>query len=105
MVGQKSKTVRKVQLEGRYRRYKSRKAYRMLYVKVPGGRTVIHFDKKKPSKAHCAKCGRLLQGVPRERPYKMQNMAKTKKRPERPYGGYYCSKCTRLVLKAKARGM
>ena len=105
MVGTKSKTVRKIQREGRYGRFKSRKGLRMLYVKVPGGRTVIHFKRQKPAKAQCAGCGKNLAGVPREFPCKMQNMAKTKKRPERPYGGYYCSICARKAIKAKARGM
>ena len=43
--------VRKVQLEGRYGQYKSRKRFRLKYVKTPGGRTVIHFEKKKPKPA------------------------------------------------------
>ena len=104
MVGQKAKTKTKIEREGRYGRYKSRQAHRMLSVKVPGGRTVIHFKKKKPSKAKCASCGKVLSGVPRERPHKMRKMSKTKKRPERPYGGKLCSKCTRKLLRAKARG-
>ena len=104
MVGQKSKTKQKIQREGRFGRFKSRQAHRMISVKVPGGRTVIHFKKKKPAKAKCGKCGAFLPGVARERPYKMQNMPKTAKRPERPYGGNLCSKCTRALLKAKARG-
>ena len=104
MVGQKAKTKPKIEREGRFGRFKSRQAHRMVSVKVPGGRTVIQFKKKKPSKAKCAKCGALLKGVPRERPHKMQNMDKSKKKPERPYGGYYCSKCTRDLLKSKARG-
>jgi len=104
MVGQKAKTKPKIEREGRFGRFKSRQAHRMKYVKVPGGRTVIHFEKKKPSKAVCADCGDALKGVPRERPYKMMNMAKTKKRPERPYGGKLCSKCTRKLLREQARG-
>ena len=45
-----------------------------------------------------------LSGVPRERPAKMANMPKTLKRPERPYGGVLCSKCTRELLKERTRG-
>ncbi len=78
-------------------RYKSR-TFRRVYTKTPGGRTVLHYSKRKPGKAKCASCGIQLAGVPRERPYKMQNMPKTKKRPERPYGGYLCSKCMRLKI-------
>jgi len=95
MVGTKHKTETKKQTTGRFGRYKSRKSYRQLTVKTPGGRTVVHYKKKKPSKAKCGECGALLKGTLRERPYKMKNISKTKKRPERPYGGYLCSKCAR----------
>ena len=71
-------------------------------VRRPGGSTVTHYNKKKPSKAKCAACGKLLSGVPRERPYKMMTMAKTAKRPERPYGGVLCSPCTRKLIQQKA---
>ncbi|MBL7055182.1 50S ribosomal protein L34e [Candidatus Woesearchaeota archaeon] len=82
---------------------KRSRTFRRVYRKVPGGKTVLHYKKRKPSKAKCGKCKAILKGVPRERPYKMRTMAKTKKRPERPYGGALCSKCTREVFKEKAR--
>lgn len=41
--------------------------------------------------------------MPRERPYKMQRLPKTKKRPERPYGGRLCSACARRAIIASAR--
>ena len=73
---------------------------RRVFVKLPSGRKpVIHFRKRKPMAAKCAVCGAVLNGVPRERPYKMRTMAKTKKRPERPFGGVLCSKCTRNKIK------
>ena len=93
-----TKKAIKVQREGRYGRLKSRKGKRMIFVKVPGGRTVVHFKKKKPGKAKCGSCGKILAGVPRERPHKMKKMAKTKKRPERPYGGNLCSACMRKKI-------
>ena len=33
-----------------------------------------------------------------------KKMPKTKKKVQRPYGGYYCSKCMRKVLVEKVRG-
>ncbi|MBT4351300.1 50S ribosomal protein L34e [archaeon] len=72
-------------------------------VRLPGGSTVTHYNKKKPSKAKCAACGKLLSGVPRERPFKMQNMPKNQKRPERPFGGVLCSSCSRNKIKTDAR--
>ncbi|MEA3378067.1 MAG: 50S ribosomal protein L34e [Nanoarchaeota archaeon] len=79
------------------------RSMRRVFVKTPGGKNVIHYRKRKPSKAKCASCGKVLQGVPRERPYKMSTMAKSKKRPNRPYGGKLCSSCTRKVLTNVAR--
>ena len=70
---------------------------------TPGGKNKIHYRKRKPSKAKCGRCGAVLKGVPRERPFKMQNMPKTKKRPERPYGGVLCSRCMRDTIIKKAR--
>ena len=82
-------------------KHKSR-SMRRVYVKKPGNTVSISYRKRKPSKAKCIKCGAVLKGVASERPYKMQNMAKTKKRPSRPYGGVLCSKCMREVMKEKA---
>ena len=82
--------------------FKSR-TFRRVSVKTPGGKTVKHYKKRKPSKAVCGSCGAELKGVPRERPYKMQNMPKTAKRPERPYGGVLCSRCTRVLVTEKAK--
>lgn len=103
MPGNKSKTKPKIALEGRYGRLKSRKGLRMLFVKTPGSRTVVHFKRKKPSKAKCSNCSKMLHGVPRGLPSQIRNLPKTKKRPERSYGGVLCSTCTRLLLKEKVR--
>lgn len=84
------------------RRRKS-KSLRKVFRRTPGGRTVEHYKPRKPKKAHCASCGAVLKGVLRERPYKMQNTPKTKKRPSRPYGGVLCSKCLRQRIKQGVR--
>jgi len=76
---------------------------RRVFITTPGGEKKIHYRKRKPSSAKCSSCGAVLKGVPRERPTKMQNMAKTKKRPERPYGGVLCTKCTRQLMVNKTR--
>ncbi|MBU0666241.1 MAG: 50S ribosomal protein L34e [Nanoarchaeota archaeon] len=76
---------------------------RRVFKKLPGERTTLHYEKRKPSKAKCSGCDALLKGVPRERPYKMQNMPKTKKRPERPYGGVLCTKCARKKIISQTR--
>jgi large subunit ribosomal protein L34e len=83
-------------------KHKSR-TMRRVFTRTPKAGSVLRFKKRKPSKAKCAGCGGVLAGVPRERPYKMQNMPKTAKRPERPYGGVLCSACSRKEIIKKAR--
>jgi large subunit ribosomal protein L34e len=78
---------------------------RKVAVKTPGGRVVIHREKRNPKPAHCANCGSVLKGVPKLRPVRMTNLAKTKKRPERPYGGILCSSCSRAIFKEKAKSL
>lgn len=83
---------------------KRSRSLRKIYVKVTG-KTTIHYKYRKPKNAKCGECGAVLKGVPRERPYKMRKMAKSKKRPERPYGGTLCSKCARKLFVEKAKKM
>ena len=79
------------------------RSLRKVFRKVPGGRTNIHFKKRKPRAARCGDCGAVLKGVPHELPFKMRTMAKTKKRPERPFGGILCSRCMRQQIVNKIR--
>lgn len=81
------------------------RSLRRIYVKTPGGKTIVHYKRRKPKVAHCGKCGAVLKGIPHERPYRMENMPKTKKRPERPYGGVLCSRCMRELFVEKGRNM
>jgi large subunit ribosomal protein L34e len=79
------------------------RSLRKVYRKVSGGRVSIHYKKRKPKNAKCGNCGALLKGVSRELPFKMRSMAKTKKRPERPFGGVLCSRCMRATIIDKFR--
>ena len=79
------------------------RSLRKIFRRVPGGRTSIHYKKRKPKTAKCGNCGAILQGVPREFPFRMRSMAKTKKRPERPFGGVLCSRCMRKTIIDKYR--
>ena len=79
------------------------RSLRKVFRKTPGGRVSIQYKKQKPKTAKCGSCGATLKGIPREFPYRMKNMAKTKKRPERPYGGVLCSRCMRIKIVEKAR--
>ena len=70
-------------------------------VNTPGGRARTHYVKKKPGIARCAACKKPLHGVPSDLPSRIKKLPKTKKRPDRPYGGNLCSACTRQAIKAK----
>ncbi len=83
-------------------RHKSR-SMRRVFRKTPGAKVVVHYRKRKPKAAKCGSCGAVLKGVARARPYKIQNMPKTKKRPTRPYAGVLCSRCLRKLMIEKAR--
>jgi large subunit ribosomal protein L34e len=85
-------------VRGQYRSHSFRKISR----RTPGGRVSVQYKLRKPGKAHCANCGCVLSGIANERPRKMQNMPKTKKRPSRLFGGTLCSKCSRKEIVSKA---
>ncbi len=74
-----------------------------IYVRTPGGRVTVHYRSKKPGQPRCAICGRPLHGVPRLRPYQLRKLAKTEKRPERPYGGYICPSCLARLYRVAVR--
>jgi large subunit ribosomal protein L34e len=74
------------------------RSLRRVTVKTPSGRTKTQYKQRKPSPAICAKCGAVLSGVPRETPIRLAKVAKTSRRPERPYGGVLCSKCSRKTI-------
>ena len=83
-------------------RHRSR-SIRKVKKKLPGGRLTVHYRRRKPAKAKCSACGKQLAGVPRQRPYKLKKIAKTKRRPSRPYGGLLCSPCTRKIITERVR--
>ena len=71
--------------------------------RTPTGRVVTKIKRKKTKAAKCALCGKPLHGVPRLNPVELGKLAKSEKRPERAYGGYYCSACSKELLREKAR--
>ncbi len=79
-------------------KHKSR-SLRRVFTRVIS-KTKLTYKKRKPKVAHCANCKAELKGVPRLRPYKAQNTPKSQKRPQRPFGGKLCSKCTRAKIKS-----
>ncbi len=83
-------------------RFKSR-TYRRIQKKLPGARTVLRYEKKAVGKAICASCGEGLKGVPSKRVSEMQKIPKSKRAPQRPFGGNLCTRCARAKIKSEAR--
>ena len=71
------------------------RTFRRAQKRTPGGRTVKTYTLRKPRKLRCSGCGNELMGIPRLRPSRLSSTPRTKKRPERPYGGVLCSRCSR----------
>lgn len=67
--------------------------------RTPGGKPVIHYRRKRAGKAKCASCKSPLNGVPALRPSELRKLPKSKRRPNRPYGGNLCSRCMRNLIK------
>ena len=79
------------------------RALRKIRIKLPGGASVIHYFKRKPSHAVCAVCKKPLHGVPREMPSKLRVFSRSSRRPQRPYGGNLCPSCSKERMKSKLR--
>ena len=83
-------------------KHKSR-TFRRVFRKTPGGDTKIAYRRRKPARVLCAECGQVLHGFKQLRPSQVAHTAKSKRRPERPYGGVLCSRCSREKIKQMMR--
>ena len=81
------------------------RSFRKKKTSTPSGTATVHYLKKGPGHARCGSCGRPLHGVPSGLPATIRKLPKTKRRPDRPYGGNLCPACTRDVIKSKNMGM
>ena len=81
------------------------KSQRKVFVKVPGNTIKVHHSARKPKRAICPVYGTPLSGVPRMNPSSMGKLAKSERKPERPFGGMLSSKATRDIMKDKARSI
>lgn len=70
---------------------------------TPGGKNVLRHTLRKPKKAHCGVCGKVLPGVARGRPAAIRKLSKSQRVPTRPYAGNLCSGCSRDAIIRKAR--
>nr|MBA4404923.1 50S ribosomal protein L34e [Nanoarchaeum sp.] len=78
-------------------KHKSR-TLRRVFVKTPGKKNLVHYRQRKMNKKTCAECGKQLHGIPHVTHVEFKNLAKTKKKPQRPYGGVLCSSCMRKKI-------
>ncbi|MBI2041384.1 MAG: 50S ribosomal protein L34e [DPANN group archaeon] len=72
-------------------------------VRVPGSSTVTHYKYAKHAKPACGICGAELHGVAAGRPSEIRKLARSERRPERPFGGVLCSDCMRKILILRAQ--
>ena len=78
-------------------------SFRKVFVKTPGGKVVVHRRLPNVGAATCPVTGNKLAGVPRSRPRKFRNMASSKRRPSRAFGGHLSSPAARRELINRAR--
>lgn len=79
-------------------KHKSR-SLRRVYVRTPGGVNKLHYRQRNMKKLRCSECNKELHGIPRVKKTKFKNLPKTKKRPQRAYGGILCSACSRKKIR------
>ena len=78
------------------------RSYKRVLRRTPGGRTVVHYEKRKNTPMKCMRCGTTLGGVPIKE-IDRRRLPKTMKRPERMFAGVLCARCLREVLKEVVR--
>lgn len=82
-----------------------KKSMKKLKKRTVTGRNIIVYRKGRTSAAVCNNCGREMHGIPRLANAQLAKLAKTKKSPNRKFGGYLCSKCTKEFLRNAARNV
>nr|MBI4156841.1 hypothetical protein [Candidatus Woesearchaeota archaeon] len=61
-------------------------------------RVSVYTRKERPGKKTCANCSKVLPGILNFKTSKIRNIARTRKRPSRKFGGYLCSRCSRKMI-------
>lgn len=78
--------------------YRSR-SVRRVKKKTPGGRTVVHYEKKAKGAARCPITGLKIGGLDK----KIYRFGISIKPPNRPYGGVYSHKVLARALRRAVR--
>ena len=69
--------------------------------RTPGGKNIVAFRKKRPGYAQCGNCGAKMVRK-RLRATGMRKLAKTRKRPNRPYPEL-CPRCMREEIRQRVK--
>jgi len=89
----------------RHERYGAmKKSIKKIRKKSVTGRNIFVFRKERISAPICNNCGRELHGIPRAANVQLSKLAKSERRPNRKFGGYYCASCTKELFRNIARG-
>lgn len=73
--------------------------------RITSGKIVIRYKREKISAIACPNCGTTLHGVPRLYSSKIGKLSKSEKKPNRSFGGHFCSSCTREIFRERARSV
>lgn len=79
------------------------KSLKKVRKRTPSGKVKVAYKHKKHSKHVCAICKEVLHGKPRGRPVEIRKLSKSQRKPERPFGGHLCSKCSRKIISLRAK--
>ncbi|MEM2917835.1 MAG: 50S ribosomal protein L34e [Candidatus Bathyarchaeia archaeon] len=76
-----------------------------VYLKLPGGKSVIHYEKEKQGYLRCSRCSRILFGIPRLSSSELRKLSMSQRRIKRMYGGQLCHTCLQDMLKEAVRSL
>ena len=69
-----------------------------VFRKTPGTNLKVHLEKSNPKGHFCGKSGAKLNGIPKKTVNEFNKLSKSKKRPNRKYGGTYSHKVVKTQL-------
>ncbi len=81
-----------------YPRYRSR-TFKRTYKTTPGHSTKVSYKRPNPKAPSCAITNQKLHGIPRFRQGKFSSLSKSKKRPNRKFGGTYSHTAVKRAIK------
>jgi large subunit ribosomal protein L34e len=82
---------------------KSRKGYKRKSFRTPMGENRLRYERRKPSKAHCARCGGILSSIPRDIPIRIRKMTRSQRTVAREFGGVLCGRCVKSLETYRTR--